>query len=333
MARIDLDTLQSLAAAALRAAGANPAMADDTARALVYADSVGLSSHGVSRVPSYGGHLRAGRARGDAVPRLARAYGATALVDAGSGLAYPACALALREATERARAQGVAFVGVTNSHHFGAAAWHLETLAAAGLVGLAFSNSPAAMPAWGGKRALFGTNPIAATFPRRGAAPLMIDMSLSEAARGKLVIAARDGQPIPLGWAVDADGRPTTDAKAALAGSMLPAGGAKGAMLALVVELLVVALTGARFGFENESFFVNEGGPAQLGQAFLAIDPVALAGNEAYLDRVDTLIDAMLADDEVRLPGTRRVALREAALGGGVEIPDALLEQLRAAAA
>ncbi|OZI68803.1 Ldh family oxidoreductase [Bordetella genomosp. 1] len=333
MARIDLDTLQSLAAAALRAAGANPAMADDTARALVYADSVGLSSHGVSRVPSYGGHLRAGRARGDAVPRLARAHGATALVDAGSGLAYPACALALREATERARAQGVAFVGVTNSHHFGAAAWHLETLAAAGLVGLAFSNSPAAMPAWGGKRALFGTNPIAATFPRRGAAPLMIDMSLSEAARGKLVIAARDGQPIPLGWAVDADGRPTTDAKAALAGSMLPAGGAKGAMLALVVELLVVALTGARFGFENESFFVNEGGPAQLGQAFLAIDPVALAGNEAYLDRVDTLIDAMLADDEVRLPGTRRVALREAALGGGVEIPDALLEQLRAAAA
>ena len=329
MAHIYLDELQHLAAAALAAAGANPAMADSTARALVFAESQGISSHGLSRVPFYAGHLRAGRAIGSAVPRIVHKRGGAALIDAGSGLAYPACAMAVEQAALRAREHGIAFIGVANSHHFGEAAYHLEALADAGLVALALSNSPAAMPAWGGKRPLFGTNPIAAIFPRRNGARLVIDLSLSQVARGKLMIAARDHQPIPLGWALDADGQPTTDPKAGLAGSMLPAGGVKGAMLALIVELLVCALTGAHFGFETESFFVDAGGPAQLGQAFMAIDPGALAGNNTYLERVETLIDAMLEDDGVRLPGDRRRKLRDEAVKHGVDIPDPLMAQLR----
>ncbi|CAB3857670.1 (2R)-3-sulfolactate dehydrogenase (NADP(+)) [Achromobacter anxifer] len=330
MAHIYLDELQLLAAAGLAAAGANAAMADSTARALVSAESQGLGSHGLSRVAFYAGHLRAGRAIGSAVPKLVHERGGAALIDAGSGLAYPACAMAVEQAAARAREHGVSFVGVTNSHHFGAAAYHLEALADAGLVALALSNSPAAMPAWGGKRPLFGTNPVAAVFPRRGGARLLIDLSLSQVARGKLMIAARDNQPIPLGWALDAEGQPTTDPKAGLAGSMLPAGGVKGAMLALIVELLVCALTGAHFGFETESFFVDEGGPARLGQAFLAIDPGALAGSNTYLDRVETLVDAMLEDEGVRLPGDRRRKLRDEALKHGIDIPDALMAQLRA---
>ena len=306
-------------------------MADSTARALVFAESQGLSSHGLSRVPFYAGHLRAGRAIGSAVPRIVRERGGAALIDAGSGLAFPACALAVEQAGLRAREHGVAFIGVTNSHHFGEAGYHLEAMADLGLVGLALSNSPAAMPAWGGKRPLFGTNPIAAV-PRRGGARLVIDLSLSQVARGKLMIAARDNQPIPLGWALDADGNPTTDPKAGLAGSMLPAGGVKGAMLALIVELLACALTGSHFGFETESFFVDEGGPARLGQAFMAIDPGALAGNDAYLERVETLVDVMLEDEHVRLPGDRRRKLRDEALKHGVELPEALMAQLRAMA-
>lgn len=329
MAHIYLDELQHLAAAALAAAGANPAMADSTARALVFAESQGISSHGLSRVPFYAGHLRAGRAIGSAVPKIVHERGGAALIDAGSGLAFPACAMAVEQAALRAREHGIAFIGVANSHHFGEAAYHLEALADAGLVALALSNSPAAMPAWGGKRPLFGTNPIASVFPRRNGARLVIDMSLSQVARGKLMIAARDNQPIPLGWALDADGQPTTDPKAGLAGSMLPAGGVKGAMLALIVELLACALTGAHFGFETESFFVDAGGPARLGQAFMAIDPGALAGNNAYLERVETLVDAMLEDDGVRLPGDRRRKLRDAAIKHGVDIPDALMAQLR----
>ncbi|CAP40740.1 Ldh family oxidoreductase [Bordetella petrii] len=329
MATVDLKSLHELAAAALRGAGANPDMADSTAHALVYADSQGLASHGVSRVPSYAAHVRNGRALGNAVPRIARERGGAVLVDAGAGLAFPACALAVRETATRARSHGVAFAGVTNSHHFGVAAYHLDGLARQGLVGLALGNSPAAMPAWGGKRALFGTNPIAAAFPRRDGDPLVIDLSLSEVARGKLMVAAREGREIPPGWALDAQGNPTTDPKAGLAGSMLPMGGVKGAMLALIVELLACALTGAHFGFEADSFFTEAGNQARIGQAFLAIDPDALAGRDVYLERVETLIAAMLVDSDVRLPGARRAALQRRAGEEGVEIPDALLAQLR----
>ena len=328
-----LQQLTDLAQRALSRAGANEVMAASTARALVAAEAQGLSSHGMGRIPQYALHLRNGRADGSAVPTIAKARGATLLVDAKSGLAFPACALAISEAVRLARDCGVAFAGVTNSHHFGVAAFHLVPVAASGMVGLAFGNSPAAMPAAGGKRPLFGTNPIAAIFPRRGQAPLSVDLSLSEAARGKVMVAARKGEAIPLGWALDRDGRPTTDAKAALDGSMLPMGGAKGAMLALVVELLACALTGAAFGYEADSFFVDEGNRPRLGQAFLVIDPGALVGRGAYLDRVEALVAEMLDDPGVRLPGYRRDALAAAAARNGIEIAEGLADDLARLAA
>jgi (2R)-3-sulfolactate dehydrogenase (NADP+) len=331
-ARVSMAVLEALATRALARAGAGAAMASTTARALVAAEAQGLSSHGLSRVAQYATHLRNGRANGAAVASIARERGGAVLVDAGEGLAFPACALADDEAIARARAHGVALAAVTNSHHFGVAADHLRPVGAAGLVGIALGNSPAAMPVAGGKRALLGTDPIAAIFPRRDAAPLVIDLSLSEVARGKVMVAARDGKPIPLGWALDADGRPTTDAKAALSGSMLAMGGAKGATLALVVELLVTALTGAAFGFEASSFFVDEGNRPRLGQAFLVVDPDALAGRAVYLERVETLVAAMLDDAGVRLPGARRDALALRAAAEGLEIPDALHAQLKALA-
>ena len=321
-------SLRELASRALSRAGANDAMADATARALVYADAQGLASHGVSRVPQYATHLENGRADGAAEPRVVREKGGAVLIDARCGLAFQACALAVDEAIRRAREFGVAFVGVTNSHHFGAAAYHLEPVGAAGLVGLAMGNSPAAMAAAGGRRPLFGTNPIAAVFPRRDAPPLVIDLSLSEVARGKLMVAAKEGRAIPLGWALDADGHPTTDPKAGLEGSMLPMGGTKGAMLALVVELFVTALTGAAMGFEASSFFVDEGNRPRLGQAFLVVDPDALAGRETFLDRIEVLIAEMTSEPGVRLPGARRRALAEGAAARGVEIPAALLLEL-----
>jgi (2R)-3-sulfolactate dehydrogenase (NADP+) len=199
-------------------------------------------------------------------------------------------------------------------------------------VALAFTNSPAAMPVPGGRRPLMGTNPIAAAFPRRAAPPLVIDMALSEVARGKIMVAAKEGRPIPEGWAVDAEGRPTTDAKAALSGAMLAMGGTKGALLALVVELLCVALTGAAFGFEADSFFQDEGNRPRLGQALLVIDPGALAGADGFGARIETLIAAMLADDGVRLPGAKRDAQSARAGADGLEIPDAVLEKIKALA-
>ncbi|WP_298933862.1 Ldh family oxidoreductase [uncultured Ramlibacter sp.] len=333
MVHCSLDEACALAERALQRAGARPAMAASTARALVLAEAQGIASHGLTRVAQYAAHLRNGRADGAAVAQVVRHKGAALLVDAGQGLAFPACELAVATAIATAREFGVCFAGVRASHHAGVVVDHLRPAAAAGLVGLGFANSPAAMPAAGGKHPVFGTNPVAAIFPRRAAAPLMIDLSLSEVARGKLLVAAREGRAIPPGWALDKHGQPTTDAQAGLEGSMLALGAAsspKGAMLALVVELLVTALTGAHFGFEASSFFVDEGNAPGIGQAFLLIDPGALAGTDAYFERMETLVDEMLVDDGVRLAGARRLALEQQARAQGLQLSEALLAQLRA---
>lgn len=332
MAQLPMAEVQALVAAALQRAGANAAMADATARALVLAEAQGIASHGLARVAQYTTHLRNGRVEGSAVPRVLRAKGGAVLVDAGAGLAFAACELAVREAIARAAEFGVAFAGVANSHHAGVIVDHLRPVAAAGMVGLGFANSPAAMPAAGGRHAVFGTNPVAAVFPRAAADPLLIDLSLSEVARGRVMVAAKKGEPIPPGWALDAQGEPTTDAQAALAGSMLPLGALtspKGAMLALVVELLVTALIGANFGFEASSFFVDAGNRPGIGQAFVVVDPGALAGREHYLGRIDVLVAEMTRDAGVRLPGARREALRREAEVGGLKVDDTWLASLQ----
>jgi len=277
----------------------------------------------------YLAHVTHGRVNPNAVPVIQQQSASAALINADNGFAFPACNQAIKLAIQKASETGIAVGAVTNSHHFGVAGNHLHAIADAGLVGWAMGNSPAAMPAWGGKRAIFGTNPIAAIFPRTNADPILVDLSLSEVARGKIMVAAKNGTPIPQGWALDAQGNPTTDAKAALAGMMLPMGGVKGAMLAMVVEIMVTALTGAQFGAEADSFFVDAGNQPRLGQLFLVINPDALAGRLAYESRLSDLIDVVLQDPDVRLPGTRRFALAEEAMREGLELPDALVEQIR----
>ena len=332
--KLPLADVQALVSQALQGAGATPAIADSTARALVLAEAQGLGSHGLSRVAQYATHLRNGRVNGAAVAQVLRRQGGALVIDAQEGLAFPACELAVREAVAAAATQGVVMAGVVRSHHCGVVVDHLRAAADAGMVALGFANSPAAMPAAGGKHPIFGTNPVAAVFPRRGASPLMIDLSLSEVARGKLMVAAKEGRAIPHGWALDAQGQPTTDPKAGLSGSMLPIGAVsspKGAMLALVVELLVSAVIGAKFGFEASSFFVDEGNRPGIGQAFIVIDPGALAGREHFLDRIEVLVAEMLSDDLVRLPGARREALRIKAQAEGIEVADAMIAAWRAA--
>lgn len=327
MPRLSINELTQLASRALQNAGASHAMAEATAKALVAAEAAGLAGHGLSRVSLYVQHVREGRANGSAEPRIVHEKGAACLIDAQGGLAYLAMELATREAIRRATEFGVAFCGVTRSHHCGAMDYHLAPLAAANLVGLGFTNSPAAINAWGGRKPLFGTNPIAAVFPSKNRLPLVIDLSLTEVARGRIMVAAKEGKPIPAGWAFDRDGKPTTDAKAALTGSMAAIGGVKGVVLALMVEILCTALTGARFGFENDSFF-DPGQPASIGHAIVAIDPAALAGNDVYFERVETLIGALLADEAVRLPGERRHRSAADARANGIDVPDMLYNQL-----
>jgi (2R)-3-sulfolactate dehydrogenase (NADP+) len=324
----DSPALYQLAATALKRAGANDRMAESAARHLVRAEEHGLPTHGMSRVPFYCGMLRRGRADGKAEPRMAAERAGACLIDNRDGLPYVAVQWAVEEAIQRARRNGIAFAGITNSAHVGVLGIHLLPVGAAGMVGFAFTNSPAAIPAWGGKKALFGTDPVAGIFPRKNQQPIIVDLALTTVVRGKIMMAMRKGERIPEGWALDRDGRPTTDAKEAIErGSLFPIGGAKGAMLALMFELICAALTGAAIGPEADSFFADEGNKPRIGQAFIVVDPSALAGMEKYFERVEAVVTRMLADPQVRLPGARRFAA-EAAAKKGIEVADELLAQI-----
>jgi (2R)-3-sulfolactate dehydrogenase (NADP+) len=322
--------LRDLAAAALRAAGTSPAAADAVAGALIAAELDGIASHGLARVPFYADQVRSGKIDGKAVPEVARPATALVRVDAKSGFAFPAIEAGQEAADNIVGATGIVAVAIGNSHHCGVAGHHVERLAAKELIGILFANTPAAIAPWGGKRPLYGTNPIAFGCPRKGGPPLVVDLSVSVAARGKVMTAAQKGDAIPPGWALDPEGRPTTDPEAALKGSMAPLGGAKGAALALMVEILAAALTGAHFGFEASSFFDAEGPPPRVGQLLLVIDPSFAAG---FGDRVEALCAAILGDAGTRLPGDRRLATRARLSRDGIAVPDALVAELRHRAA
>ena len=304
-------------------------MAETAAQHLVRAEEQGLPTHGMSRVPFYCSMLRTGRADGKARPTMAAQKAAACLIDNADGLPFESVAWAIEEVIQRARGNGVAFAGVRNSAHVGVLGIHLLKVAQAGMVGVAFTNSPAAIPAWGGKKALFGTDPVAFAFPRNGAQPIVVDLALTTVTRGKIMVAMQQGEKIPEGWALDRHGKPTTDPKEAIEqGSLFPIGGTKGAMLALAFELVCAALTGAAIGVEADSFFSEQGNKPRIGQAFLAIDPGALAGMDKYFERVETVVRAMLTDEGVRLPGARRFAAEKQQRAEGIEVADALLASI-----
>jgi len=323
-----------LAREALLRAGAHETMAETAAQHLVRAEEQGLPTHGMSRVPFYCSMLRSGRADGKARPSMAADKAAVCLIDNADGLPYESAAWAIEEVIQRARRNGIGFAGIRNSAHVGVLGIHLLKVAETGMVGVAFTNSPAAIPAWGGKKALFGTDPVAFAFPRKGADPIVVDLALTTVTRGKIMVAMQKGEKIPEGWALDRHGKPTTDPKEAIEqGSLFPIGGAKGAMLALAFELVCAALTGAAIGPEADSFFAEQGNKPRIGQAFLAIDPGALAGMEKYFERVETVVRTMLADEGVRLPGAKRFASEKKLQQAGIEVADDLLARIEKLAA
>ena len=301
-------------------AGANAAMAEATADALIDAEAQGLPSHGLSRITQYATHLRNGPRRRERGSGIVRGRGGAILVDARCGLAYPACAFAVARIVERAREFGIAFAGVRNPHHFGMAAHHLGPLARAGMVGLALGNSPAAMPAARRRTPLFGTNPIAAVFPRRDGEPIVIDLSLSEAARGKVMVAAKQGKPIPLGWALDRDGnpppmrRPRSKARCCRwAAPWARQGRDAGARRRAARLRAHRCRMGLRPTSSSSTRAIVLASARRSSRSIRTRSPA----RRCYDERIETLIAAMLADDGVRLPGVRRASIaREAAVRG-----------------
>ncbi len=336
------EDMAALCRRALERVGVRPVAAASVADALVAAECMGIPSHGMSRLPQYADQAAVGKVRGDAVPRVETPFPAVVRVDAECGFAYPAIDAGLAVAVPLARQMGCVAMGVANSHHCGVGGLHVERAARQGLVALLFANTPAAMAPWGGNRASFGTNPVAFACPPvalPGAAdetddadgpgepdPLVLDLSLSTVARGRIVDAARVGRPIPEGWAVAADGRPTTDPAMALAGMLLPFGGAKGAALALMVELLSASLTGSNHAFEATSFLDAEGGPPRTGQCMVLFSPHAFGAD--FAERAATLLGHVLHQPGTRLPGARRFELQRRAAREGVALSHPLHEEL-----
>lgn len=318
----------ALVAATLTASDTSIENADAVARALVGAELVGQGGHGLRRVPAYAAQARAGKVKGHAVPRAERVRPGAVKIDAGFGFAYPALELANAQLAEMVLGQGIAMAGIRRSHHAGVAGLVVEELAARGLVALMFANAPAAMAPWGGRRPLFGTDPIAFACPTEDGDPIVVDVSLSKVARGKIMAANQKGEAIPEGWALDADGNATTDAKAALAGTMIPLGDAKGTALALMVELLCAGLTGANYGYEQTSFFDAAGDPPGTGQAIIAIDP-GVFGSHA-LARFSEMAEQIAGSDGARVPGHRRIAIRERLTRDGIPVDGALIDEISA---
>lgn len=320
--------VHELIAAALRRSNTGMKNAASVAEALVAAELAGQSGHGLRRVEAYCAQARSGKVDGMATPTAHETRPGTLAVDAAFGFAYPAIDLAVDWLPAAARAQGIAACGIRRSHHCGVAGVVVERLAARGLVGLFFANTPAAMAPWGGNRALFGTDPIAFAAPIEGGDPIVIDLSLSKVARGRIMAAAQKGETIPEGWALDMAGQPTTDPDAALAGTMVPLGDAKGTALALMVELLCAGLTGANYGHEATSFFEAEGSAPGVGQLLIAIDPACF--HAWTLARFANLASEVAAMDGARLPGRRRQALRRERSATGIPVEDALIQKVAA---
>lgn len=308
-------------------AGIADNLAHEVVNPLVLAELDGIPSHGFSRVPFYVEQIRSGKINSKAVPVISQPAPGLVRVDACHGLAFPAIAQGLQKTLSVARINGLALLGVTRSHHSGCMGHWVESMAREGHLALAFTNSPAAMMPWKGNKATFGTNPIAFGCPRAGFDPLVVDMALSKVARGQIVNAKEKGETsIPEGWAVDADGKPTTDPEAALKGAMIPLGDAKGAALAMMVEILAATVNGANYGYEASSFFDPAGPAPSIGQTFILLDVQRF--NASFANQVQALCSFILNQPGTRIPGMRRFETRARSRIHGVDLPDNLYEKL-----
>ncbi len=320
---LPLEQIQALAAQALRHHGASPAQAESLAAGIAAAERDGLKSHGLMYLPIYCEHLACGKVVGAAEPILSRPAPSSLVVDAACGFAHAAIDLGLPALVETGKAQGVASLAIRNSYNCGALGYHTERIARAGLVALGFTNAPASIAPWGARKPVLGTNPWSLAVPDgAGGARFVIDQSASVVAKSEVMKRARAGEPIPAGWAYDAEGQPTSDPAAALKGTMAPAGGYKGVGSALLVEVFAACLAGANPGVVASPFSGTAGGPPRTGQFFLALAPEASSGG-AFADRLGVVAGAFESEANARLPGARRLAARARHDREGVEVGEA----------
>ena len=327
--KLTLVQVESLATEALIGAGTRPESAMSVGKATRASERDGIRSHGLLYVPIYCEHVKCGKVDGSAVPEVTQSRLSAIQVDAKTGFAHPAIDAGFKELIPLVKSNGCVGLTISNSYNCGVLGYHVERLAEAGLVGIGFTNSPASIAPVGGKKPVIGTNPFALAVPdSAGGIAFVLDQSASVVAKSEIMMRAREGDSIPEGWALDAEGQTTTDPGIALKGSMAPSGGYKGFGTGLLVEVMAAALSGAVLGLQASPFSGTVGGPPRTGQCFIAFDPDAFSGAEFY-ERISILGDAIQSQDGARLPGERRKKNRQRIELEGVEVTQSLLEKIR----
>lgn len=335
--RVTRAALRDFCSTALQRVGAAAAAAQTCAASLLAADERGVHSHGSLRLGVYVDRLRAGSIDGRARPVAERDLGAVAVLDGRAGLGIPVAAAAMDLAVERAGRHGVGVVGVRNSHHCGMLAWLVQRAVDHGCAALALSNADAQVAPWGARAKFMGTNPMALGVPTADA-PFVVDFATSVAAHARIKAAAERGESIPEGWALDAEGRATTDPRLALAGALLPFGGPKGAGLSLAIELLAGLLPGGRVGPDIMPLYERLDEPQHVGHFFVVFDVAAFGDRDDFLKRAaQTLqrireLPAAHGVDRIWVPG--EIEQRRAAAAAEVlPLPDVTMGELRRVAA
>lgn len=337
MMRYTAEELRGFAARIMEKAGLSPAARDIFSDSLVQADLRGISSHGVTRLAAYAKRVELGLVDGFAVPELLADGGSLLSVDGKNGMGAYVGAWTMDLCIQRARERGSCFAAVSHCNHFGYAAYFTERAAEAGMLGLAIANGPPAMPPTGGKTPLLGTNPLAVSLPTGDPdRPLTLDMATSAAARGKVTLAKKNGQSIPLGWGVDSQGNPTTDPEAVLSGgAMLPMGGPKGYAISLIIDVLCSCITGSADGQTMGSFY-DFTRTQNSGYCFAALDLSRMVEPEVWSQRVQALLDTMRACprqpgvEAIQIPGQPEQEKQEQNLREGIALSSAVEGELRA---
>ena len=324
---VPADELRRFVAALFAAGGVNGRDAERTAFCLVEADLCGVPSHGIGRVPIYLERLRRGLLNPAPALRVTEATPAAAHLDGDNGLGFVVATAAMDEAIERAGRTGIAMVAASRSNHFGMAASYIRQAVKEGFAAFVFTNASPAMPVWGGRKPFLGTSPFAFGAPGAPGGPdIVLDMATSVVARGKIRRAMQAGEPIPDGWALDADGRPTNDAAKAYEGVVLPLGGPKGSGLSLMMEILAGVMSGSAFGGQVGHQYVDFAAPQNAGHMFIAFRPDLFLPPDAYGARVGDLVGRAKAsppvepDGEILMPGERGARLAAAREREGVPV-------------
>lgn len=326
---LTLAEIEDIAFRALVAAGTSDQNARPLAVATAATEADGVVSHGLAYIPIYSEHVQCGKVDGHAVPVLSHPKPGVVCADAGTGFAHSAIDVGFEKLIPLAREQGVAALVIRNSYNCGVLGIHTARLAQAGLMGIGFTNAPASIAPSGGAKPVVGTNPFSIAAPgAHGQAEILIDQSASTIAKSEVMKHAREGKPIPEGWALDADGNPTTDPDIGLKGSMAPSGGYKGVGIALMTEMMAAAMAGATLGIDASPFSGTAGGPPKTGQFFLAIDPGATSGGD-FGARIAALAESIREQDGARLPGDGRKAKRAIAEADGVPVSVATLDRIK----